>query len=403
MAGARAAVFVVFAMCGAMNGSWAPRVPALAAQLRANPGQLGLALLVMAAGMLTTAAVSGRLVERYGARSVIVGSVLLFCAVLPVVGTMPSLIGFAIAMAGLGAASGALDVSMNVAGVGVERRLDRPIMPIFHAGYSFGALTGSAAAGLAAAHHWSPTRHFLVAALVVAVALAAVLRVLPRSAPRTGGPAPAPRVAPGRRPVLWLLAAIALLSAVAEGGSSDWSALLLVTEHGVGQGTAALALSAFSLAMALTRLGGAWVQHRFGGTRTLAVGALLAGLGLVTAATVPVTALAIAGFGLAGAGLAASFPIALGLAGAAGRRDDGGGGEREVAFVTTIAYTGFVGGPPMIGGIAQATSLSASFVVIGALAALIALAAVGAGRARRRELAASLGREHGLRGTGLVS
>lgn len=386
MAGARVAVFVVFGLCGAVNGSWAPRVPALSAQLRAGPGQLGLTLLVMAAGMLITAAVSGRLVERFGARAVIVASVLLSCVVLPMMGMLPSLAGFAIAMAGLGVASGALDVSMNVAGVGVERRLERPVMPVFHAGYSFGGLAGSAAAGLAAAHHWSPARHFVVVAVVVAVILAAVLHGLPRSAPRTGGTVPAPGVAPGRGPVLWLLAAIALLSAIAEGASSDWSALLLVTAHGVGQGTAALALSAFSLAMALARLSGAWVQHRFGATSTLAVGALLAGLGLVTAATVPVTALAIAGFGLAGAGLAAAFPIALGLAGAAGRRDDGGGGEREVAFVTTIAYTGFVGGPPMIGGIAQLTSLSASFVVVGALAALIAVAAVGAGRARRREL-----------------
>ena len=238
---------------------------------------------------------------------------------------------------------------------------------------------------------------------MVAVVLAVVVRGLPRSASRAGGPAPAPRVAPGRRPVLWLLAAIALLSAIAEGASADWSALLLVTAHGVGQGTAALALSAFSLAMALARLGGAWIQRRFGATPSLAVGGLLAALGLVTAATVPVTALAIAGFGLAGAGLAASFPIALGLAGAAGRRDDGGGGEREVAFVTTIAYTGFVGGPPMIGGIAQLTSLPVSFVVVGALAVLIALAAVGAERARRREFAAYLGREHGVPGTGLVS
>jgi hypothetical protein len=86
--------------------------------------------------------------------------------------------------------------------------------------------------------------------------------------------------------------------------------------------------------------------------------------------------------------LAASFPIALSLAGAAGRRADDTGGEREIAFVTAIAYSGFLVGPPLIGGIAQASSLTVSFVVVGALAALIAPSAVGAGRARHRELTA---------------
>ncbi|HET6502167.1 MAG TPA: MFS transporter [Amycolatopsis sp.] len=386
--GDRVAVFVVFGLNGAVYGTWAPRVPALSEQLRAGPAQLGLTLFAMTAGMLTAAAFAGRLAERFGARAMIVGSVALGCLILPVLGGLTSVIWFGVAVIGLGAANGALDVSMNIAGVGVERRIDRPIMPVFHAGFSFGGLAGSAAAGLAAARHIPLEWHFGVAAVVIAVALLVVLPGLPRAVPRAERAAVTARVAPARRPVLWLLAMVALLSAVAEGASSDWSALLMVSEHGIGQGAAALAFAGFSLAMAITRLGGAWAQARFGATPTLAVGALLAGAGLVLAATAPVAGLAFGGFVLAGVGLAACFPIALGLAGAAGKRDDDTGGEREIAFVTAIAYGGFVGGPPMIGGIAQVTSLSVSFIVVGLLAASIALAAAGAGRARHRELTA---------------
>ncbi|WP_043843732.1 MFS transporter [Amycolatopsis taiwanensis] len=391
----RVAVFVVFGLNGAAYGSWAPRVPALSDRLHVGPGPIGLALLAMTVSMLLTAAVSGRLVERFGARSVIFGSVMLACVLLPVIGSLTSVAWFVVTMVGVGAASGALDVSMNVAGVGVERRTGRPMMPVFHAGFSFGGLAASAAAGLAAAHHLSLARHLTAAAVVIALALLVVLRGLPGAVPRDKEAASSPRVAPGRRPVLWLLAAVALLSAVAEGASSDWSALLLVHVHGAGQGAAALAFSGFSLAMALTRLGGAWVQRRVGPTRTLVVGALLAGAGLAVAAVVPVTALAYAGFALAGAGLAASFPLALGLAGEAGKRDDDSGGEREIAFVTTIAYTGFVGGPPLIGGIAQFTSLTISFVVVAILAMSIAAAAVGARRARHREVTAQTLPPHG--------
>lgn len=388
MVGDRVAVFVVFGLNGAVYGSWAPRVPALAERLHATPGSLGLALLGSSVGMVAAASLSGRLVERFGARATIVASTLLSCAVLPFVGAAGSVLALGFVMFGLGASVGALDVSMNIGAVGVERRIGRAIMPIFHAGFSFGGLIASAAAGLAAVHDWSPLRHFLVAAAVVLVALVPVLPGLPRAVPRTERARPAAPVAPIRRPVLWLLAAIALCSAIAEGASSDWSALLLVTVQHTDQGAAALAFAGFSLTMAVTRLGGAWVQNRFGSTRTLAVGATLAGVGLVVAAVVPVAGFAFAGFGLAGAGLAASFPIALSLAGAAGERDDGSGGEREIAFVTTIAYSGFLAGPPVIGGIAQLSSLSFSFVVVGLLAALIAPAAIGAGRAHHREFTA---------------
>ncbi|HVW43347.1 MAG TPA: MFS transporter [Amycolatopsis sp.] len=385
----RVAVFAVFALNGAIYGSWAPRVPAIAERLDATPGSLGLALLCLTIGMLIAAALSGRLVERGGARAAIVVSTLLAGALLPFAGLAGNVAWLAVVLFGLGATVGVLDVAMNIGAVGVERRTRRPLMPVFHAGFSFGGLIASSAAGLAAAHHWAPLRHFLVAAVVVAVALLMVVRGLPKAVPRQHAVTPAARGAPIRRPVLWLLAAIALCSAIAEGASADWSALLLVSTHGVGEGAAALAYAGFSLMMAATRLGGAWIQQRLGATLTLASGAVLAGTGLIMAAVVPVAALAFAGFGLAGAGLAASFPIALSLAGASGKRADDTGGEREIAFVTTIAYSGFLAGPPMFGGIAQATSLSVSFVVVGLLAALIAPAAAGAGHARHRELTAT--------------
>jgi MFS family permease len=100
---------------------------------------------------------------------------------------------------------------------------------------------------------------------------------------------------------------------------------------------------------------------------------------------VPAGWLTYVGFGLAGAGLAFAFPVALDLAGAVGRRGDGTGGEREIGFVTTIAYSGFLLGPPMIGGVAQLTNLEFAIGFAGAVAVLIAPAALGAATARRRE------------------
>ncbi|WP_167176249.1 MFS transporter [Saccharomonospora amisosensis] len=383
----RLSVVLIFAFNGATLGSWAPRTPALAEQIDAGPGRFGLALLAGSVGMLLAAAMSGRLVERFGSRAVIAVSGLAVCGVLPLLGSAPSLAWFGIALLGLGMTSGALDVAMNMAGVVVERGEGRPIMPLFHAGFSLGALAGSGTAALAAAASWSPTWHFTAAAVAGGVLLMAVVRWLPGRTREVKGVSTAAtgRVSPARRPTLWWLAAIALCSAIAEGASSDWSALLLATEQGSGEGLAALAFAGFTLSMAVARLAGSWAQARFGPVRVLVSGAALAGFGLVTAAAVGIPPVSYVGFLLAGVGLAGCFPIALGLAGEAGKRSDGSGGEREVAFVTAIAYTGFLTGPPMIGGIAQLTSLSISFVAVGVIAALIAPAAVAATRQLARE------------------
>ncbi len=381
----RTAVFVVFALNGAALGSWAPRTPAISERVGASPGVFGLALLGASIGMLFAASVSGRLIERYGARAVVAGSTIIACAALPMVGFSSSVLLLAGALFVLGASVGALDVAMNVAGVEVERRLGRAIMPTLHAGFSFGALAGSVAAGFAASHQWSPGEHLTVAALGALVVLVFVASSVPGSRPVHTEPVEKPRTAPIRRPVLWFLAAVALCSAIAEGAISDWSALLMTSENGVGEGAAAFAYGGFSLAMASARLGGSWIQNRFGATRSLAAGAAIASAGLLLAALVRVPVFSYAGFALAGAGLAAAFPIALSMAGASGKRPDGSGGERELAFVTAIAYTGFLAGPPLIGGIAQVTSLSVSFLFVGLAAALIVPSALAAARARKRE------------------
>lgn len=384
----RIAVFVVFALNGGVLGSWSSRVPAIAAQVHATPGVLGLALLGASIGMIVAASFAGRVIEKVGARPAVAAGVLASALLLPVIGSSGSIVVLGIGLAGLGASVGTWDVAMNIAAVAVERRAAKPLMPIMHAGFSFGALAGSALAGLAAGNHWTPFSHLLIAGVVAVVVFAATFRSVPGvvapSHHREGGPQ---RGSLLRRPLLWLLASIALCSAIAEGASTDWSALLMVTQHGVGQGAAALAYSVFSLAMALARLGGTWLQQRFGATATLATGAATACAGLLVTAAVPLAAAGYVGFGLAGAGLAAAFPVALSLAGHAGRRADDSGGERELAFVTMIAYSGFLIGPPVIGGIAQLTSLSWSFVAVAAVAGLIVPSALLAARSAARERA----------------
>jgi MFS family permease len=384
-----AAVFVVFVLNGLVLGSWVARVPALATQVGATPGGLGLSLLGVSVGLFVSAPIAGRMCAAFGARTVMVLGAGSGFLILPVLGMTKSLAQLALTLFALGLTIGTLDVSMNIGAVSVTRALDRPLMPVFHAGFSVGGLLGSVGAAVAAGVQLSSLRQFLVLAVIGILGLALVTTSLPaeageRSRARSGdvvvaGP---PLV---RRPVLWLLASIALFSAVAEGASADWIALFLARDRGVADSLAAAGYSVFSIAMALTRLSGERAETRWGLYRILVVGTSLAAVGLLAAVTVPFTPFAYVGFALAGVGLAFSFPVTMSLAGAVGRRADGTGGEREIGFVTTIAYTGFLGGPPLLGQLAQSGGLGLALGTAGAVSALIVPAVALVIRARRRE------------------
>ncbi len=71
------------------------------------------------------------------------------------------------------------------------------------------------------------------------------------------------------------------------------------------------------------------------------------------------------------------------LASETGKRADGSGGERELGLVTTIAYTGFLAGPPIVGGLAHVSSLVVSLGFVALVTALIIPATWMARRARR--------------------
>lgn len=382
----RISVFVVFVVNGVVAGSWAPRMPTLAERIGASPGVLGLVLLGSNVGLATAASLAGRLCARFGAPVMVCASVLLAACVLPVLALVTTPLQLGLLLVLLGASFGLFDVSMNIAAVTVVRRVQRPIMPVFHAGFSFGALASSVCAAFAAAHHIALLPYFGAAAATALAVTLAVIRLVPREPPGTGGGRRGGlRRGMLRRPVLWLLGAVALLSAIVEGSSYDWSSLFAVRERGMSTAAGAIMFSVFCLAMGLVRLFGEQIERRFGAVRVLVGGAVLTGIGLLTAASVPVAQVTFVGYVLAGAGVAFAFPVVLDLAGAAGRRGDGTGGEWEISFVTTVAYSGFLLGPPMIGGIAQLTSLPFAIGTVGVIATLIAPTALASAAARRRE------------------
>ncbi len=123
--------------------------------------------------------------------------------------------------------------------------------------------------------------------------------------------------------------------------------------------SAGLAFGAFSVTMATARLLGDRVAARFDPRTVLASGAVLSGLGILTAVAIPNPVLAVGGFALCGVGIGTIFPIAL----SAASRLPGQTPGAAIAAVATMGYAGFLAGPPLIGGVSRAFSLAIGFGV----------------------------------------
>ncbi|MDH6125776.1 MFS transporter [Kitasatospora sp. GP82] len=361
---ARVGVALVFAVHGAVTGSFVTRIPWIQAHLDLSPGQLGLALVSPAVGASLAMPLAGRIVHRFGARAAVRGLLTLWCLSLALPALSPDLPLLCLSLLIYGGTSGMADVAMNAQGVEVEERLGRSIMSGLHGMWSAGGLVASGF-GVLAAHQRLDARLQLSVTALVLVALAQVVCTgLLDVRPEPEAEAP-PRFALPPRSAL-VIGLVGFCAVFAEGASMDWSGVYLRDITGSSASTAAACYSAFAATMTVARLAGDLVIRRLGPVRAVRLGGAVATLGgvLVVAADTPY--LAIPGFALVGVGIAVVVPLAFAAAGRTGPNP-----SQAIAGVATVTYTSGLVAPAIVGGIAQATSLTGSFMVVTALAAAL--------------------------------
>jgi MFS family permease len=359
---ARVLITAFFVFDGLVFANWVVRVPDIKAQVGASAASLGLALLGVSAGAVLTMTVTGQLCRRFGAERISVAMCLTlsFAVMLPALARSVPALAAALFVFGIG--YGGLNVAMNSVAVDVVAAVGRPIMPGFHAAYSLGGLLGAVAGG-AIASALSPEWHLLLVGVLGLVVTAWLGPELLRARGEIRHADVTVAVPTGRwmQPAVLLFGVIALCTAYGEGALADWGALHLRDDLHTSAGMAAVGYASFSVAMFAGRLSGTWTTTQLGQTRLLLIGGLTAASGMLLAALAPALPLTVAGFVLVGLGLANVFPTALGEAGALG-------GAQGVAVASTIGYCGFLAGPPLIGFLADSTSLPIALTSIAVLA-----------------------------------
>ncbi len=363
---AHAALAVAFLAFGAVDGTWAARLPAIQHGLGLNSGQLGIVIFAVSIAATASLPLAGWLTSHRGSRGPAQLGLLVCALGLTLAAFAPGLRTLVLSAGVLGAGIGLADISANAHGVTLEDRVGRPLLSGLHGSWSFGLLTGSAIAAVAAAAGAGPK--VLFPAVAVGVAGVAVL-VMPRLLPGAEDAAVESARFALPRGALALPAFLTFCSMFAESATMNWSAVFLAGPAGAGAALAAGGVVAFSVAMAFARLGGDPLTVRWGVGGLARRGGLLSAAGMLLAITTRSPAPALVGFACVGAGCAAIVPALFRVAAAAPGISAGAG----IAAVATAGYTGSVIEGPVIGFLARAITLSGALGLVVAASAAIAL------------------------------
>jgi predicted MFS family arabinose efflux permease len=356
---------IVFFIAGIGMATWAPLVPYAKARAQIDDGTLGLLLLCLGAGSIVAMPLAGALTAKIGCRLVIVASTILACLTLPILATASSLPGLMLSLLFFGAGVGALDVSMNVQAVIVEKASGRTMMSGFHGLFSLGGIVGAAGVSQLLVSGLTPVT--AVAGVLVVIALALVIS-FPALLPY-GSNSDGPLFALPRGIVL-LIGIVCFVIFMMEGSVLDWSALFLTSHHGMATERAGLGYAAFACTMTIGRLTGDWIVRRLGNFKVVLLGSLCAAAG-VAVTLIPFWPVALLGYALVGAGCSNIVPVMFSAAGRQTIMPE----NVAIPAITTLGYAGILVGPAAIGLITHVSSLSVAFAIM--IALLIGVAVSG--------------------------
>jgi len=345
---ARNAVLATFFINGFALASWAARIPAVRQSLDLDPARLGLILLSASIGSLLALPTSGGLVQRFGAQRVVVAAaaleglgLLLMAIGAGALGAVP-LVVLGLFLMGLG--NGNWDVAMNVDGAEVERLLGRSVMPRFHASFSLGTVAGAAVGSAAAYLGVGVLPHLaVVAVLIAALGGLSVRGFLPVTPAHEQRPT-ARALSAWAEPRIIVIGVMVLAMALTEGVANDWLGVAMVDGYGAPAWLGAAAFALFVASMTIGRVTGTVLLDAFGRQRVLWGSQAVAGVGVLLVVLGQVPVLVTVGILLWGLGASLGFPVGMSAA-----ADDPARAAARVSVVSTIGYTAFLAGPPLLG------------------------------------------------------
>ncbi|MGW6854537.1 MFS transporter [Streptomyces virginiae] len=264
----------------------------------------------------------------------------------------------AVALGAFGLSVGALDASMNMLGVSLQRVYGRSIMLGFHAAYSLGGILGASASWAGA--HWE--LNLFVSYLPAVVVLLPMAFLGSRryvDGPAGQGEGDGKGLGAGGFKLLLPLCLVMACAYIGDSTVANWSAKYLQDVLGSSEQMATVPYNVYMVTTLVGRAVGDLGVRRFGAATVVRAGTLVAAGGFAVVAAAPGAWVGMLGFTLLGIGLCVIVPQTFAAAG----RLFPGASDTAVARLNIFNYVGFLIGSPLVGAVGDAWSYRGAMLV----------------------------------------
>lgn len=369
----RLATRLSFFSLGFATAAWAPLIPFAQQRLNLNHADFGLLLLCMGIGSMIAMPATGALVKRWGCRPLIALALMLLMVLLPSLTMWSSIVTMAVALFIFGSAAGCLGVAINLQAVVVEKHSVRALMSSFHGMCSLGGLTGAMLVTALLAVGLSPLMSTLSVVMILLVIGGVAIPSCLTSFEQDEKPHEDTTQAPKKlyRPdgIILLIGMMCFIAFLSEGAAMDWGGIYLTSKYQLNPAFAGLAYTFFALSMTTGRFAGHILLKQWGEKNIVTYSAIGAAIGMAVIVTAPVWQVVVLGYALLGLGCSNIVPVMFSRVG----RQNNMPKAAALSLVSTIAYTGSLSGPALIGLIGEWTGLSTVFTGVSVLLFIIAL------------------------------
>ena len=367
----RWATSLFFFGMGFCFSSWASRIPDIKSFLHLSEADLGSLLFALPIGQLIAMPFSGKLVTQFGSRKIVLFGMLLYAFCLPFLGLATSIWQLSIGLFLFGFFGNFCNIAVNTQGIYTQQLFEKPIMGSFHGSWSLAGFAG-ALVGLGMLYFkLTPFYHFVVVFIFVLLLSGFNYKFLVKTKPKkTEEKQKYSLFKTPNKTLIWL-GIISFCCMASEGIMFDWSGVYFKEIVKAPGSLVVLGYTSFMVTMAAGRFISDILVGKYGSRKVLIVSGFLISVGLYTAVLFPYLISCTIAFMLVGFGVSNVVPIVFN---AAGNTKDVPAGI-ALTIVSSISFLGFLIGPPIIGYVAEMTSLKYSFAIIGIFGVFISVLA----------------------------
>ncbi len=362
--------FFYFGM-GFCFASWASRIPDIKSFLNLSEGELGTILFALPIGQLSAMPFSGKIVTRFGSRKVLLFALPFYAFSLTNIGLAEQPWQLALGLYLFGICGNFSNISINTQGVYTEQIFKKAIMGSFHGSWSLAGFCGALVGLVMMAFKLTPYQHFLIVFALVGVIIFINYRNLAKvKVVKSDSFELKPRFGKPDKSLVWL-GVIGFCCMASEGIMFDWSGVYFKDIVKAPGALVILGYTSFMVTMASGRFLSDILVRKFGAKKILLFSGITISIGLYTAVIFPYLIPSTIAFMMVGFGVSNVIPIVYSTTGRITTLPTG----EALTIVTGISFLGFLMGPPIIGHIAELTSLRYSFAFIGMFGVFISVLA----------------------------